>query len=157
MAEPDTDESSWEHWQLRTWRIEERKNQNRRDVLIDINNGTQSLPPKGDETRGWRWHWRRGLVGAVRDWAEGSPFRVSFMLAELVTQFNVRDAVAERLGLRLSREQVEEAKVDSYIVSRVREALHQLKQCRSAVEQTDYGVGLAMVAPTREAAATKVA
>ena len=40
-------------------------------------------------------------------------------------------------------------------VDRLKSALHQLKQCRSAAEQTDYGVGLAMVAPTREAAGDK--
>ena len=45
--------------------------------------------PGGDE--GWRNHWRRGLKGAVRDWAQGSKFRVAFMLAELADEFKVVD------------------------------------------------------------------
>ena len=77
------------------------------------------------------------------------------MLADMITYFKVVDSVAERLGLRLSKEEVEQAKVDRYIVDRLKSALHQLKQCRSAAEQTDYGVGLAMVTPTREAAGNK--
>ena len=55
----------------------------------------------------------------------------------------------------MSKEEVAQAKVDKCIVDRVKAALHQLKQCRSALEETDYGVGLAMVAPTREAAGDK--
>ena len=43
-----------------------------------------------------------------------------------------------------------QAKVDRYIVNRLKAALHQLKQCRSAAECVDYGVVLGAVAPTRE-------
>jgi hypothetical protein len=50
----------------------------RRAVKIDASNTDTTLPPRGDERRGWRHHRRRGLPGCLRDWAEGSKFRVAF-------------------------------------------------------------------------------
>ena len=61
--------------------------------------------------------------------------------------------VAERLGLQLSKEAVEAAKTDAYIVDRLKAALHQLKQCRSKEEWLDYRVILAAIAPERLSAA----
>ena len=58
--------------------------------------------------------------------------------------------VSERLGLKLSKEDVEQAKVDKEIVDRLTAALHQLKQCRSEDERVDYHVVLGAVAPKRE-------
>ena len=60
--------------------------------------------------------------------------------------------VAEKLGLKMSKEQVAQAKVDKQIVDRLVEALHQLKQCRSGEEWVDYHVVLGAVAPKREVA-----
>lgn len=59
--------------------------------------------------------------------------------------------VAERLGFKLSEEQVKAAQVDAYIVDRTSAALRQLKLCRTEEERQDYGLVLAAVAPTREA------
>ena len=55
--------------------------------------------------------------------------------------------------MRLSKEEVKQAKTDKYIVDRLKAALHQLKQCRSVAEWIDYLVVLAAVAPERETAA----
>lgn len=52
-------------------------------------NEDMSLPARGDHMRGWRHHWRRGLVGSLQDWAQGRKFRIIFMLAELAKKFNV--------------------------------------------------------------------
>ena len=61
--------------------------------------------------------------------------------------------VAERLGLKLSKQAVEQAKTDAYIVDRLKAALHQLKQCRSKDEWLDYHIILAAIAPERFSAA----
>ena len=60
------------------------------------------------------------------------------------------EQVAERLNLKMSKEEVARAKVDKCIVDRVKAALHQLKQCRSVNEHVDYNVVLGSAAPHRE-------
>ena len=59
-------------WTVSRWRKHETEAQKRRAVPIDDSNVAELFPPRGDETRGWRMHWRRGLVGTLCDWAEGS-------------------------------------------------------------------------------------
>lgn len=178
------DEPHWSAWTLSTWRKLETELQHRRSIEIG-EDMDECYPPRGDETRGWRLHWRRGLYGALKDWAEGSKFRVGFMLSELVLHFGVvelvcslppplppalmhmsslpllstppppRSQVGERLGIGLSKEEVALAKTDKYIVDRLKAALGQLKQCRSEEERCDYHTVLAAVAPTREAVGEK--
>lgn len=91
--EATEEEPTWKTWSLARWRKHEAEIQARRSVLIDINNTDTSLPPRGNEERGWRKHWRRGLVGSLQDWAEGSTFRVAFMLAEMARHFEVQQQV----------------------------------------------------------------
>ena len=149
-AEADTDKpDSWSTWAVSMWRKEERWIQKRRSRRIDPDSTDTSLPPRGGEERGWRNHWRRGLIGTVQDWADGSKFRAAYMIAELAKHFDVVDAVAEHLGLKSSKEEVTQAKTDAHIVDRISAALGQLKQCRSVAENTDYGVVLAAAAPER--------
>jgi len=145
------DEPSWMTWTIARWRKHESEMQKRRSTQIRVDDEDKSLLRTGDDRQGWRWHWRRGMVGSVQDWANGSRFRVAFMLSELAIYFKVESEVAERLGFKLSAEQVKQAKVDGYIVDRTIAALHQLKQCRTEEERQDYGTVLAAVAPTREA------
>lgn len=99
----DDEQPSWLEWPLSRWRKHERESQSRRQHQIDPANLDHSLPPRGDDGRGWRWHWRRGLVGAVLDWAEGSRFRVAFMLAELAMHFEVQQQVSTALKCIPSR------------------------------------------------------
>ena len=87
------DEPTWKLWPLSRWRKHESEVQARRAVVIDINNADESLPPRGDEERGWHKHWRRGLIGSIQDWAEGSKHRVVFMLAEMARYFGVEQEV----------------------------------------------------------------
>ena len=105
--------------------------------------------PDGDETRGWRRHWRRGIYGAIVAWAAGSQGAVIFMLAECVLHFKVVEAVGKRLGLVLSQEAVAEAEIDAYIIERVTGALHVLKHCQSEAARVEYGILLAALAPVR--------
>ena len=94
------EEPSWRTWQLPRWRKHEAEVQRRRSrqvraegVCVDIANADEALPPRGDEGRGWRQHWRRGLIGSIQDWAAGSRPRVAFMLAELARYFDVQQEV----------------------------------------------------------------
>ena len=105
--------------------------------------------PDGDATRGWRKHWRRGMYGAIVSWAAGSQGAVIFMLAECVLHFNVVEAVGKRLGLVLSEEAVAQAEIDTYIIERVKAALHVLKHCQSEAARIEYGIVLAALAPER--------
>eukprot|EP00966_Prymnesium_polylepis_P181266 4198586-Prymnesium_polylepis.1 len=90
QAEAELDDNEpWRTWTLQRWRKHEAEIQKRRTTAIDPTNTNKSLPPKGDEARGWRHHRRRGLIGSLQDWAEGSKSRVAFMLAEMATHFGV--------------------------------------------------------------------
>ena len=140
---------AWESYSLPIFRSLFRKFAHTSTVVVDESNTDQTFPPRGDETRGWRHHAQHGMYPHIRHWAEGSPFRVSFMLAELAQYFGVVDAVAERLNLKLTKEEVEQAKTDRYIVDRLVDAIQELKQCRSLEEWIDYCVVLAAVAPER--------
>ena len=99
-AEQNDDEPSWRSWTLPRWRKHEKEVQKRRSrpvraegVDVDVANEDKSLPPRGDEERGWRRHWRRGLIGSIQDWAAGSRPRVVFMLAEMAHYFGVEAEV----------------------------------------------------------------
>jgi hypothetical protein len=99
-ATADDDKLEWQSWLLPRWRKHEREVQKRRSRLvraegidIDLANEDRSHPPRGDKERGWRHHWRRGLVGSIQDWAHGSRFRVAFMLAEMADHFECQQMV----------------------------------------------------------------
>ena len=104
----DTEESetadpeAWETYRIQMFRSLFRKYKKTSTKHIDPNSTDTELPAKGDDNgrRGWRNHGVRGLYGAVRHWADGSPFRVAFMLAELIKYFGVQDAVSAA-GIKL--------------------------------------------------------
>lgn len=54
------------------------------------------------------------------------------------------------MGFGLTQEEVAQAKVDKYIVDRLRAVLKQLKQCRTEDERTTYHIVLASLAPERD-------
>jgi hypothetical protein len=104
-AEEDAtdDEPTWRSWTLARWRKHEAELQRRRGVEVldlEMGNTDESLPARGDEQRGWRLHWRRGLVGALKDWAEGSRYRIVHMLAALAKHFGVEEEVSRADILR---------------------------------------------------------
>jgi hypothetical protein len=57
--------------------------------------------------------------------------------------------VAERLNLKLSAEEVKQAKTDAYIVTRLKAALAVLKRCATEAQRVDLHVILGAVAPER--------
>lgn len=90
------DSQSWKNWTLAQFRKHETENEKRRAVEIDEASDDKEPPRPGRE--GWRHHPRRGLVGGVKAWAEGSKWKVAFMLAELVTEFGVKDEAHHHLA-----------------------------------------------------------
>jgi hypothetical protein len=58
--------------------------------------------------------------------------------------------VGKRLGLCLSKEAVQQAETDAYIIERVKAVLHVLKHCQSEVARVEYGTILAALAPERQ-------
>ena len=81
----------WKDWVLSRFRKHESELERRRAVDIDDTDNDESIPRPG--ANGWRHHPRRGLIGGIKDWAEGSTHKVAFMLAELVDEFGVQDEV----------------------------------------------------------------
>lgn len=63
---------------------------------IDDNDMSEAYPPRGGDKRGWRYHIRRGVIGSLQDWANGSKYKVAFMLAEMTVHFNCIDLVSSR-------------------------------------------------------------
>ena len=59
--------------------------------------------------------------------------------------------MAERLGLKLSKEEVKQAETDAYIIKRLKEALAVLKFCDSEGPRQDLHVVLGALAPERAA------
>ena len=102
------DPERWESYSHSIFKALFRKYDRSSTKPVDPNDKDETLPARGDDdgTRGWRHHKQRGLYGAVRHWAAGSPYRVAFMLAELAKYFGVEQAVGERLGFALSAERV---------------------------------------------------
>jgi len=138
-------------WDAKKWKECESRAQARRSVQMNRAFDDDKSVPRRGSRRGWRNHWRYGLIGAVQYWACGRRFRVVHLLAELATHFGVQAEVGARLGFTLSKEEVEQLKVDTYLIDRVVQALSQLKQCRTEAEREDYHIVLAALAPKREA------
>ena len=105
--------------------------------------------PRGDSSRGWFTHWRRGLQGALCSWAQGSLGAIVFMLARCAEHFDVVDDVAEELGL-MSKSQTKDAKTCLYICGRLRACLDVVKFCKTEEQRKDYHVILGATAVRRE-------
>ena len=64
---------------------------------VEVQAGVQAkAPPDGAE--GALLHWRRGLVGAVQDWACGSEDTIIILLVRLIAHFKLADKVVEALA-----------------------------------------------------------
>lgn len=97
-ATEEADPKSWESYSLLIFRALFRKFANSSSMFIDPDNTDETPPERGNDSgrRGWRNHSQHGMYAHVRHWAQGSPWRVTFMLAELAKYFEVEDAVSRR-------------------------------------------------------------
>ena len=61
-------EPSYRRWSTAKWNELETKAQTRREKHINRLRHDHDLP-RGDGTRGWRHHWRHGMLGCLKFWA----------------------------------------------------------------------------------------
>ena len=87
----------WELYSLNTWRKLETEVQQRR--LLQPRRGVE-MPPRRRGARGPLEHWRRGLVGCLQDWAEGSLEMVIFLITRLIEHFGIVDDIYKVLKTR---------------------------------------------------------
>ena len=146
-SEPDA-EPTYRRWSTAKWNELETKVQTRRETEIDRSRHDHELP-RGDETRGWRHHWRHGIFGALRHWAAGSLGAIIFMLAACARDFDVVDEVGEVLGF-LPRVEVRHAETCIYIVGRLRSYLSVAKWAKTEEQRHDVHVVLGACAARRE-------
>ena len=78
----------WESWLLTEHRRQMSWIQARRQVTLDVEKPGRSELPRGKE--GALDHWRRGLVGAVQDWAEGSTQDAVCLIVSLIERLQLR-------------------------------------------------------------------
>ena len=101
------------------------------DAPRRITEDAEQVEMKKGKQEGYMHHPRRGLIGAVQDWARGSKANVVKIVVRLTKWFGVEDEVREKLGVKQSRA----AKLDAAIVDRLADGLDLLKPCAN-LEQT---------------------
>ena len=86
---PPPHSETYNRYTLEAWRRLEAEEDNRRSVIPE--RGVQRKPPrKGkDGALTGLTHQRRGLVGAVQSWADGSMENVVLLLRKLIDHFNI--------------------------------------------------------------------
>ena len=120
-------------WGLGTFRTQEQWTAKRR--AKPITEGAKQVTIQRGDT-GYMEHPRRGLIGAVQDWARGSKANVVKILLRLTKWFGVQDEMREKLGVEQSRA----AKLDKEIVDRAAAALQLLKPCANLEQTHNYKV-----------------
>ena len=139
-----TQQQPWDKWDRREFCRQESIAWSRRQVQL-----SDSVPMPSHEQRrrgqeGPLDHWRRGLVGAVQDWSEGSREHAAHLVFELISRLGLTDRIRERLGDKV---QERSAATDTIIVDRFIEAISILKQCQSEEQRREYLFALALVMP----------
>ncbi|KAL1495363.1 hypothetical protein AB1Y20_016732 [Prymnesium parvum] len=97
-------------------------------------------------------HWRRGLVGAVQDWADGSLENAAILILRLITHFNsTNDGFKDRVLNELLDDKggmMKQAALHAEMIANAREAIHVLKErSTNASVRREYIAALALFAP----------
>ena len=119
-------------WGIRTFRTQEKWSATRR--AVPITEDAEHVEMQRGDTKGYMHHPRRGLIGAVQDWARGSKANVVKIVVRLTSWFGVEEEVREKLGVKQSRA----AKLDAEIVDRLADALDLLKPCANLEQTHNY-------------------
>lgn len=97
--------------------------------------------PRGKE--GVLHHWRLGLVGAVKYWAEGSKADASACIIGLIRELGLSDSIKSSLF----KEEMHANEVRKHICERLKAALSVCKSCHTEEQRQEYGILLASVMP----------
>jgi len=127
-------------WTLAKFReLESELHARRRVPLSDT-----AMPPRESRPRGENGplgHWRRSVVHAVQDWAEGSEEYAAHIIYATAKHFGkpLMDKVSEMLHVDLDDDRIDrEVKIKCYIADRYKEAISVLKPCSSEAQRQQY-------------------
>lgn len=141
---PHEPRTSWQDWHLSTFRREEGHAVRRRAVPLQAD---VALTERRRGGEGYLRHSRRGLVGAVQDWARGSMAAAAMMIVALMAALGIVDLVRTAMPKTEAEREVE---TDTMIVDLLEQGLAETKHCRNEMQRQQHGIGLALVSPPRD-------
>jgi hypothetical protein len=146
----DTDEKLTEvdNWDLRDHRQQVTSVQNRRNVQVG-SRMNQAKPRTG--TDGFLHHTRLDLVGWISYWCLGDSALAVDILVTLINTLGLTELVSDPL---VSRKQ-KEAETNAKIVDLFKEALDEIKNCRTEQQRVEFHIALASVMSPRETQVSK--
>ena len=108
----------------------------------------EKLKPRGPNGNdGPLNHWRRSVVGAVQDWAEGSSADAAKIIFWVIEELGLEEEMCPLLHGKTSRDM----ETALYVAERVRDGLRVLKPCSTEGQRRELLSGLALAAPPRVA------
>ena len=137
-----------ENWDLRDHRQQATRVQNRRNVQLGSRQN-QAQPRAG--TDGFLHHKRLGLVGWIAYWCLGDSALAGDIIVALIKTLGLTELVSDALASRKH----EEAETNAKIVDLFKEALDEIKNCRTEQQRVEFHIALACVMPPREAEGSK--
>ena len=127
-----------DNWDLRDHRQQATRVQKRRNVQVGSRNN-QSKPRTG--TDGFLHHTRLGLVGWISYWCLGDSALAVDILVALINTLGLTELVSDAM---VSRKQ-KEAETNDKIVDLFKEALDEIKNCRTEQQRVEFHIALACV------------
>jgi hypothetical protein len=137
-----------ENWDLRDHRQQETRVQNRRNVQVGSRQN-QAQPRAG--TDGFLHHKRLGLVGWIAYWCLGDSALAGDIIVALIKTLGLTELVSDALASRKHKE----AETNAKIVDLFKEALDEIKNCRTEQQRVEFHITLACVMPPRAAEGSK--
>jgi len=137
-----------ENWDLRDHRQQATRVQNRRNVQLGSRQN-QAQPRAG--TDGFLHHKRLGLVGWIAYWCLGDSALAGDIIVALIKTLGLTELVSDALASRKHKE----AETNAKIVDLFKEALDEIKNCRTEQQRVEFHIALACVMPPREAEGSK--
>jgi hypothetical protein len=137
-----------DNWDLRDHRREGTRVQNRRNVQVGSRDNQQKPRPGKD---GFLLHTRLGLVGWIAYWCYGDAALAVVILVALINTLGLTELVSDALASRKQKE----AETNAKIVDLFKEALDEIKNCRTEQQRVEFHIALACVMPPREAEGSK--
>jgi hypothetical protein len=137
-----------ENWDLRDHRQQATRVQNRRNVHLGSRQN-QAQPRAG--TDGFLHHKRLGLVGWIAYWCLGDSALAGDIIVALIKTLGLTELVSDALASRKHKE----AETNAKIVDLFKEALDEIKNCRTEQQRVEFHIALACVMPPREAEGSK--
>jgi hypothetical protein len=137
-----------DNWDLRDHRQQATRVQNRRNVQVG-SRMNQAKPRTG--TDGFLHHTRLGLVGWISYWCLGDSALAVDILVALINTLGLTELVSDALASRKEKE----AETNAKIVDLFKDALDEIKNCRTEQQRVEFHIALACVMPPREAQGSK--